>query len=234
MRGPGWRSRTPYEAHKSMKARAAFLALTFLALVGARPPMRYQPDPSSVFAAEIAFNRLAQQKGQWTAFRETAADEAVMFVPQRVLAKQWLKGRADPPAAVTWAPSTIYVSCDGNLAASTGGWKRPDGTVGYFTTIWQRGKKGAWHWIMDHGDMLAVAREAPEFLVGKVATCKRRGPGGESPPPAVKGDAPPMPKDDSLTWTADVATDGSRRVTVRMWTGSEYETVIDDKVAAGA
>lgn len=224
-----------------MKRRAAFLVLTFLALAGARPPMRYQPDPSSVFAAEIAFNRLAQQKGQWTAFRETAADDAVMFTPQRVLAKQWLKGRADPPAAVNWTPSTIYVSCDGNLAASTGNWKRPDGSVGYFTTIWQRGKKGEWKWIMDHGDTLAVARETPEFLTGKVATCKR-GRGGEGPPPAGplpgrkpgKGDMPPMPRDESLTWTADVATDGSRRVTVRMWNGTDYDTVIDDRVAAGA
>ena len=198
--------------------------------------MRYQPDPSSVFAAELAFNRLAQQKGQWTAFRETAADEAVMFVPQRVLAKQWLKGRADPPASVRWTPSTIFVSCDGNLAASTGNWKRPDGSVGYFTTVWQRDKKGEWKWIMDHGDTLALARDAPEFLVGKVATCKRRGPGGGGPPPGSgrgKGETLPMPRDESLTWSADVATDGSRRVTVRMWNGTDYETVIDDKVAAG-
>ncbi|KKW93391.1 YybH family protein [Sphingobium chungbukense] len=219
-----------------MKARSAFIVLTFLALVGARPPMRYQPDPSSVFAAELAFNRLAQQKGQWTAFRETAADEAVMFVPQRVLAKQWLKGRADPPASVRWTPSTIFVSCDGNLAASTGNWKRPDGSVGYFTTVWQRDKKGEWKWIMDHGDTLALARDAPEFLVGKVATCKRRGPGGGGPPPGSgrgKGETLPMPRDESLTWSADVATDGSRRVTVRMWNGTDYETVIDDKVAAG-
>ena len=219
-----------------MKARSAFIVLTFLALVGARPPMRYQPDPSSVFAAELAFNRLAQQKGQWTAFRETAADEAVMFVPQRGLAKQWLKGRADPPASVRWTPSTIFVSCDGNLAASTGNWKRPDGSVGYFTTVWQRDKKGEWKWIMDHGDTLALARDAPEFLVGKVATCKRRGPGGGGPPPGSgrgKGETLPMPRDESLTWSADVATDGSRRVTVRMWNGTDYETVIDDKVAAG-
>lgn len=213
-----------------MKRRRALLPLMFLALAGARPPMRYQPDPSSVFAAELAFNRLAQQKGQWTAFRETAAEEAVMFVPQRVLAKQWLKGRADPPAPVSWTPSAIYVSCDGNLAASTGNWKRADGSVGYFTTIWRRDKKGAWKWIMDHGDALATARPAPEFLTGKVATCKRRGPGGGDPPPA-KGE---MPRDESLTWTAEMAPDGSRRVTVRMWNGSDYETVIDDRVAAGA
>ena len=207
-----------------MKARVA-LILGMMALTAARPPMRYQPDPSSVYAAEIAFNRLAQERGQWTAFRATAAENAIMFVPQRVLARQWLKGRADPPASVSWSPSAIYVSCDGNVAASTGNWKRPDGSVGYFTTIWRRDGKGAWKWIMDHGDRLATAREAPEFLMGKVASCKRR-----------SADAGPetVPKDESLDWNADVAADGSRHVTVRIWTGSDYETVIEDKVAGGA
>ena len=95
-----------------MKGRGALLALSLVMLVAAKPPMRYQPDPSSVIAAEIAFNRLAQKKGQWTAFRETAADDAVMFVPQRVVAKDWLKKQADPPASVSWSPSIVYVSCD--------------------------------------------------------------------------------------------------------------------------
>ncbi|MGC4250783.1 MAG: hypothetical protein QM605_04755 [Sphingobium sp.] len=224
-----------------MKARSALLLAGAFALIGARPPMRFQPDPSSVIAAEMAFNRLAQTKGQWTAFRETSADDAVMFVPQRVLAKDWLKKQADPPASVQWSPSIVYVSCDGNLAASTGNWKRPDGSVGYFTTVWRRDKKGAWKWIMDHGDTLASPREAPEYLTGKVAICKRRGPGeGQGavppgPPPAsgaqAKGAVPP-PADESLLWTADVAADGSRHVTVRIWNGKDYETVIDDKVGA--
>ena len=211
--------------------RALLIAVSLVGLVAARPPIRYQPDPSSVFAAEIAFNRLARDKGQWTAFRETAAEDAVMFVPQRVLAKQWLKGRTDPPKPVTWTPSVIHVSCDGNLAASTGNWQRPDGSVGYFTTIWRRDKNGAWKWILDHGDTLASPRAAPEFLVGKVATCKRREHGQEArAAPGTKKPAPPA--DDSLVWSADVATDGSRHVTVRAWNGSAYDVVIDDKVAA--
>ena len=214
-----------------MSARLALLAIGAAALVAARPPMRYQPDPSSVIAAEIAFNRLAQDKGQWTAFRETAADDAVMFVPDKVLAKDWLKKQADPPASVSWSPSIVYVSCDGRLAASTGNWKRPDGSVGYFTTIWRRDKKGRWQWILDHGDTLATPRPASDILSGKVATCKRATrPDG---PPAKDGkDAPPA--DDSLLWTAEVAPDKSRRVTVRMWTGAAYETVIDDNVKAGS
>ena len=207
-----------------MKAgRGALLAACLLGLAAARAPTRYQPDPSSVFAAEIAFGRLAQQKGQWTAFRATAADDAVMFVPQRVVAKKWLKGRADPPKPVMWSPSVIHVSCDGNLAASTGNWKRPDGSVGYFTTIWRRDKNGAWKWILDHGDTLASPRAAPEFLVGKVATCKRGASGSERPSAA---------SDESLVWSADVAADGSRRVSVRSWNGAAYDVVIDDRVAS--
>ncbi|MBJ7443994.1 MAG: hypothetical protein JHD32_06700 [Sphingobium sp.] len=215
-----------------MRVRLALLvALGAAALVAAKPPLRFQPDPSSVIAAEIAFSRLAQEKGQWTAFRATAADDAVMFVLQRVLAKDWLKGRADPVAPVKWSPSIVYVSCDGNLAASTGNWTRPDGAVGYFTTIWRRDKKGAWKWIADHGDTLAKARDVPEFLSGKVATCKRaERPDG--PPPGK--DAPPPPPDDSLLWSAQVATDGSRRVTVQMWNGSGYDIVIDDRVGAAS
>ncbi|HUD91593.1 hypothetical protein [Sphingobium sp.] len=219
-------------------ARLALLTFGAVALVAAKPPLRFQPDPSSVIAAEIAFNRLAQDKGQWTAFRETAAEDAVMFVPQKVLAQDWLRKQADPPKSVSWSPSIVYVSCDGNLAASTGNWKRPDGSVGYFTTLWRRDKKGRWHWILDHGDTLATPREAPEFLTGKVATCKRgaRPDGPPTPPPGSKpgkGDVAPPP-DESLVWSADVAADNSRRVTVKMWTGTAYETVIDDKVNAGS
>lgn len=205
--------------------RFVLMVSALIALTAARPPMRHQPDPSSVFATEIAFNRLVRDKGQWTAFREMAADDAIMFVPERVVAKQWLKGRADPAQPVSWTPSTIYVSCDGNSAASTGNWAGADGAVGYFTTIWRRDKKGAWKWVLDHRDVLAVPREAPEFLVGKVASCKPR-PTGDA-----AASAPPV--DESLIWSADAAPGGGRHVTVRMWNGSAYDMVIDDRVAGG-
>nr|WP_246344307.1 hypothetical protein [Sphingobium fontiphilum] len=192
--------------------------------------MRVQPNPSAVIAAEFAFNRLAREKGQWTAFRETAAKDAVMFVPERVMARDWLKGRADPPRSVEWTPHRVYVSCDGRLAASTGGWTRPDGSVGYFTTIWRLDKKGRWEWIMDHGDALSTAREAPEFLVGKVATCCRGG--GPGAAERAGDDKAAPPPDDSLVWTVQVAPDKGRHIVVRMWTGQDYENVIDDRVAA--
>ena len=59
------------------------------------------PNPSAFIAAEIGFARLAQDKGQWTAFRETSAPEAVMFVPQRVKARDWLKSGGVIPKRFT-------------------------------------------------------------------------------------------------------------------------------------
>ena len=112
-------------------------------------------NPSAIIAAEIAFNRLAQEKGQWTAFRETAAKDAVMFVPEVVLAQEWLKGRTDPPKSVTWQPHKAFMSCDGRTGVTTGAWQRPDGSVGYFTTVWQ--------WI---GDLPPLAAGACSQLQG--------------------------------------------------------------------
>lgn len=205
-----------------MIARAALLAAAALVLIAARPPVRVQPNPSAVIAAEIALNRAVQDEGEWTALRAAAAKDAVMFVPQQVLAQAWLKGRADPSRGTVRSPHRVYAACGGRLAASSGNWTRSDGSAGYFTTIWRRDDKGRWQWIMDHGGALASARAAPEFLIGKVATCKRAAPPASAPPPV----------DESLIWTAQAAPDGSRHVIVRMWTGDAYETVIDDRAAA--
>src|SRR3546814_11384170 len=69
-------------------------------------------NPSAFIAAEIRFAQLAQAEGQWTAFRETAHPDAVMFVPERAKAQDWLKSQKDPAEAVKWQPHAVYVSRD--------------------------------------------------------------------------------------------------------------------------
>jgi len=187
-------------------------------------------NPSAFIAAELAFARLARDKGQWTAFRETAADDAVMFMPQRVLARDWLKGKPDPAQAVSWQPHAVYVSCDGNSGATTGAWQKGP-TFGYFTTIWRRDpRKGEMRWVLDHGAELTTPREAPDFIESKQAVCGSR-------PDAVataadEGAAVGLSDDRTLSWTSIARSDGSRRVTVRMWDGSAMTAVIDDRVPA--
>ena len=60
--------------------------------------------PATAIDAERAFVHDAQTIGQWTAFRETAAPEAVRFVPQRVNARDCLKSQKDPAEAVKTNP----------------------------------------------------------------------------------------------------------------------------------
>jgi hypothetical protein len=220
--------------------RRAIIGAAALALIAAGPVSARDRDrplaanPSAFIAAEIAFSRLAQDKGQWTAFRETSAPEAVMFVPQRVKARDWLKSQKDPAQAVKWQPHGVYVSCDGNAGVTTGAWRKGPAN-GYFTTVWLRDpKKGKLAWILDHGDELASPREAPDFIASKQAKC------GSRPGVSVEGGAEGedravgLSPDQTLSWTSVVSPDGARRITVRLWDGSAMQPVIDDQVRAPA
>ncbi len=189
-----------------------------------RGRMALNANPSAVVKAELAFARLAQDKGQWTAFRETADKDAVMFVPDAVNAQAWLSKRTDPPKAVTWKPYRIFSSCDGSYAVSTGPWTQPDGATGTFTTVWRRQKNGDFKWVLDFGSATKLADQDEPIIEGKVADCPGRGQGRGDPddyardskrpkqevvriavPPPLSGSG--QSDDGSLrwTWTSDKA-----------------------------
>ena len=199
-------------------------------------------DPSAVIAAELAFNRLAQDKGQWTAFLETSAPEAVMFVPQRVKAAQWLKGRANPAVSVTWQPQSVWTSCDGGFAVTHGAWQQAaDGSTGYFTTIWERqrkrgGKHGGWKWVLDHGHALSAPLTAPEMIASRTADCGKVAdaivPGVMASGGAVLDDVVGTSNDGSLVWNSSVSPDGARELTVWMSHDGKLEVVLKDIVSA--
>jgi len=227
------------------------VALVLLVLASAsqaddkRGPSRNSyANPSAVIAAELAFAQAAQDKGQWTAFAEAAAPDAVMFTPQMVYAQAWLKGRANPAVAVKWQPHEIWSSCDGSLMVSHGAWQRPK-SVGYFTTLWQRQKDGKYKWILDSGDALKEAEPAPEMIAGHVADCPERGPRPSTAPVAkvAKGSAkalPPLdPKhragksdDGSLTWEVSVDPSGARNLSIEWKKDGEVTPVLIEEVAA--
>ncbi|MGH6612844.1 hypothetical protein [Sphingomonas sp.] len=180
--------------------------------------------------AERAFAAAAQTDGQWTAFRRYATENAVMFVPQVVKAQEFLKDREDPPKAIEWWPTESYVSCDETLAINTGGWKRPDGAVGYFTTVWQRQADGGWKWIVDGGDELTAPRERPAEPKLVKPDCATKA------IPLVTIGAPPsgsgQSKDSTLNWYWAVEPDLSRQFSAKIWNGHDYVAVIDNDIAA--
>ena len=152
-------------------------------------PQRAYANPSALIAADIAFARLAREKGQWTAFRETADEAAEMFEGGRVLAKTALKDRKDPASPVQWAPRAAWVSCDGTAGLTYGGWQEASAGTGDYVTVWQRQWKGKvpYKWVLDDGDTLAAPLPQADWAQGKVADCLvRRKPDAEVPMPGGK------------------------------------------------
>lgn len=127
--------------------------------------------PGEVVAAELAFARMAREEGQWTAFRKFATEDAVMFVPEPVNARDWLAKQKDPAESVRWQPHQVWMSCDGSLAVTKGAWQRPDGSFGYFTTVWERQPNGEYKWVLDQGDVLTEPLAAPDIIESTVADC---------------------------------------------------------------
>lgn len=233
------------------------LALVLGAIASAAPAQERDPrpgspggmrrgyaNPSAVIAAEMAFARLAQTKGQWSAFRETAAPDAVMFQPRMVLAQQWLKDRANPPAALRWQPHSVWSSCDGSLMVTTGAWQGENGRNGWFTTVWQRQPKGGYKWVLDHGDVSHEPIAAPDMITARVADCSAARP--PFPPPAGKASrAEPAPppfdpsarqgssRDGTLRWSVMVDASGAHRFLAEMAQDAGMASIRDERVAAG-
>ena len=218
------------------------LALLLLAACASGPDrsdyrgVRLKPaaNPSAVIAAEIGFAQLAQTKGQWTAFRATATDDAVMFMPGPTRAQAWLKGRADPAVAVRWQPHQVWSSCDGSLAVTRGAWQGPNAS-GFFTTIWQRQKDGGYKWVLDQGDALDMALPVPEMINAGVADC-----GGKDAIAVARGawlDTLPArggggSDDGTLVFEWTAAADQAHTLTVTMMKGGKMTEVVAQTVAA--
>jgi hypothetical protein len=233
-----------------MKRLKLLLALAFLAAGvtqadgrNAGPGLGHHAyaNPSAVIAAEIAFNQLAQRKGQWSAFRATAADGAEMFVPQRVRATDWLKHRADPSVSVKWQAFAVWSSCDGSYAATRGAWERP-GSAGTYVTVWKKQKDGKYKWLLDMSVTDETARAAPDMVAGRVADCGRSReqlatlatgraarqitrvaylPVGGADVAAASSD------DGTLRWETRITANGARRIILDLFNGRAFDRVVD-------
>ena len=197
------------------------------------------PVPS-VIDAEYDFARDAQRIGQWTAFRKWADRDAVMFDPQAVWARDYLKDKKDPPKALRWWPARSITSCDGRTAVNSGPWIRGDRSAhGIFTTVWQR-EKNEWRWVYDGAEMrTGPLPTAPKPVVSRAA-CTGKAPGAPiiPPPPLTPKQALQTPVDNgrgqsadkTLGWDWKVDKKGGRVFRVYMWTGRRYAQVLYNDV----
>jgi hypothetical protein len=93
---------------------------------------------------------------------------------------------------------------------------------------------GEWKWVVDHGDALTAPRAVPELIETRVASCKGQPNAPLSAPPMGAKMKMGLSRDQSLNFTWIVLPDNSRTVTVRLWNGEAFDTVIADSVAAPA
>ncbi|MCR2832596.1 hypothetical protein [Parerythrobacter lacustris] len=209
------------------------------ALVGAPG----EAQPGKIVAAEIAFSQAARDEGQWTAFRKFMAPGAVIHgVNGPIDAAAWLATQKDPLAAVQWAASSVWMSCDGRLAVSRGRFRDPEGLVGTFVTVWQRQDDGAYRWIYDAGaaddpqpgaqevdDGAGIIVSADDIIQGYVADCPS--PGSPLPlgPFWVMADtaryASEVSPDKTLRWSWEHEADGTRRVALDYLSEGKWERV---------
>ena len=153
-----------------------------------------------------------------------------MFFPEPGKVQERLKDWTNPTSPIRWSPTASYVSCDGKLAANTGEWRRPDGSTGYFSTIWVRQPDGGWKWTVDGGDTLATPRATVAEPSVHTASCDRKPQGAVGVAPKATMSGRGQSPDHTLYWAWVVQPDGTRAFNVLLWTGTAYERVIADRI----
>lgn len=190
--------------------------------------------PGDVVATELAFARYAAEYGRWVAFGQYSDDAGVMFVPEMVNAKTWLKGQPEPANKLSWEPYEVWSSCDGSIGVTRGGWQAGE-AKGWFTTVWKRQDDGTYRWLLDHGDVDPAIGGPPEFIEAHVADC----PAGDWLPPISMAEAVPgngeffggASDDHTLRWGGRVDRWGGRIVTVDLWDGEAFQRVLHQTIA---
>lgn len=146
------------------------------------------PSPAcQVWQREQAFAHSVRTHDA-TAFRTFLADDAVFDAntahPVRgatAIAAAWAPIVAGKELQLDWQPAHVVLSTDGRLALSSGPYvltmHGKDGqahtTIGHFSTVWRRGRDGAWRVQFDGGDegRAADAEGLAAFARGVDAGC---------------------------------------------------------------
>lgn len=135
------------------------ITLIFLSFLGANAQ-----DAQKIYETEKAFEKAVAEKGFNQGFIEFMSADGVLFRPNAVNAREYLKSQPASLASLTWNPEFIDVSSNGALAYSIGnGEFRPQGkndsTVYYshYLSVWQRQPDGTYRATLDTG----ISHEKP-------------------------------------------------------------------------
>lgn len=158
------------------------MALGLGGAVAAASAALQPPSAQAIVDAEHAFALAVAQNGVAAGFRQFAAPDAVMFLPDPTAAIPALE-HARWPGELSWRPEYVGVAGSGDLGFSAGpSLLKAAGEVsgGFYLTIWKRGADGAWRFALDHGvDMPAAIFAAPAQPVAVLPADPAGGPTNE-------------------------------------------------------
>ena len=163
-----------------------FLYATFLAcasLAGyevgraapAEVPSEAVPD---VIATDRDFAQTALESGIRAAYERFLADDAVVFRPLPVPARDWLATHEPATGRLEWAPAVAETACDSSLAVTLGTWSytaqdSKSAESGQYLTAWCRTDAAEWRIVLDQSISLPVM---PAALPPAGRACDRRPP----------------------------------------------------------
>ena len=123
-------------------------------------------SPAEVAHAELAFAKLASEKGISSSFLANLAEGSVILDPEPLDARAHY-GKENDPASLSWRPTWVGLAASGDLAYSSGPWEyratkdAPPIVRGHFLSIWAKQADGTWKVAFDCG-VSHPARPEPE------------------------------------------------------------------------
>ncbi|MDB5470770.1 MAG: hypothetical protein JWR84_2330, partial [Caulobacter sp.] len=89
------------------------------------------------------------------------ADDAVVFQPDPVNAREAVSAQSDKPGPkLEWWPVWAGISASGDLGFTTGPYAVDGTRRGHYFTVWKKQADGSWKWIYDGGPG-STSRDAP-------------------------------------------------------------------------
>ena len=146
----------------------------------------------SLLAAEKAFAADAAAKGIHDSFLDFLADDGVLFRPDPMNGKEFLRSHPPAPGFLSWVPAYSEISMGGDLGYNTGPYEYrrkagdAEADTGQFATVWQRHADGSWKVLVDLG---TAGPEGP--AVPATAAPETPGTPTAPPPPAIHLKGPP-------------------------------------------
>jgi hypothetical protein len=101
-----------------------------------------------VAATDREFAQAALESGMRAAYDQFLADDAVLFRPVPVRAREWLDTHEPATGRLEWAPALAETACDSSLAVTLGNWSytaqdSPVADTGQYLTVWRPAAAGA-------------------------------------------------------------------------------------------